>query len=117
MIPVATERFRLSARPRMGIFTLISQAAAASGVRPACSLPISTSAGALIQSVSSGGAAEQAGLQAGDVVTEFNGLPVTDSIDLTALVRTLPAGGDAKLTFTRDGSSKTVDVTLGQLAG
>ncbi|TAJ49829.1 MAG: PDZ domain-containing protein [Herbiconiux sp.] len=76
----------------------------------------STTAGALIQEVTSGGAAEKAGLQAGDVVTEFNGLPVTDSIDLTALVRTQPAGGEAKLTYTRGGSSKTVDVTLGELA-
>ncbi|MDO9397932.1 MAG: trypsin-like peptidase domain-containing protein [Herbiconiux sp.] len=76
----------------------------------------STTAGALIQSVTSGGAAEKAGLKAGDVVTEFNGLPVTDSIDLTALVRTQAAGGDAKLTYLRDGKSSTVDVTLGQLA-
>jgi len=76
----------------------------------------STTAGALIQEVTSGGAAEKAGLQSGDVVTEFNGLPVTDSIDLTALVRTQPAGGSAKVTYIRGGSSKTVDVTLGQLA-
>ncbi len=34
MIPVATDRFRLSARPRMGILTLTSQAAARSAVRP-----------------------------------------------------------------------------------
>jgi putative serine protease PepD len=76
----------------------------------------STTAGALIQSVTSGGAAEQAGLKAGDVVTAFNGLPITDSIDLTAQVRTQPAGGTAEITYTRGGDSKTVDVTLGQLA-
>ncbi len=76
----------------------------------------STTAGALIQEVTSGGAAEKAGLESGDVITEFNGLPVTDSIDLTALVRTQPAGGEATLTYIRGGSSKTVDVTLGQLA-
>ena len=45
--------------------------------------------GALISEVSSGGAAEQAGLQAGDVVTEFNGVPITDQTDLTAQVRAL----------------------------
>ncbi|MCS5734143.1 S1C family serine protease [Herbiconiux daphne] len=86
-------------------------------VGDAASQENSTTAGAVIQSVSSGGAAEKAGLQAGDVVTEFNGLPITDSIDLTAQVRTQPAGGDAKITYTRGGTSKTVDVTLGQLAG
>jgi putative serine protease PepD len=76
----------------------------------------STTAGAVIQSVTSGGAAEKAGLQAGDVVTAFNGLPITDSIDLTAQVRTQPAGGTAQITYTRGGDSKTVDVTLGELA-
>jgi putative serine protease PepD len=76
----------------------------------------STTAGAVIQSVTSGGAAEKAGLQAGDVVTAFNGLPITDSIDLTAQVRTQPAGGTAQITYTRGGNSKTVDVTLGELA-
>ena len=45
MIPVATDRFRLSARPRMGILTLTSQAAASSGGRPCCSLPIRISDG------------------------------------------------------------------------
>ncbi|WP_368499406.1 S1C family serine protease [Herbiconiux sp. A18JL235] len=84
-------------------------------VGDAASAEGSTTAGAIIQSVTSGGAAEKAGLQAGDVVTEFNGLPVTDSIDLTALVRTQAAGADAKITYLRGGDSKTIDVTLGQL--
>ncbi|GLK18243.1 S1C family serine protease [Herbiconiux flava] len=86
-------------------------------VADAASQPNSTQGGAYIDSVSSGGAAEAAGLKAGDIVTAFNGQPVTDSIDLTALVRTQPAGGSAELTFLRDGKSQTVDVTLGELAG
>jgi len=69
--------------------------------------------GALISEVSAGGAAEQAGLQAGDVVTEFDGVPITDQTDLTAQVRALPGGATADLTFTRDGESQTVSVTLG----
>ena len=39
-----------------------------------------------------GGAADRAGIRAGDVVTRFNGLPVTNRIDLTAQVRVLPGG-------------------------
>jgi putative serine protease PepD len=73
--------------------------------------------GALISEVSSGGAAEQAGLQAGDVVTEFNGVPITDQTDLTAQVRALPGGEKADVTFTRDGESQTVTVTLGTFEG
>jgi putative serine protease PepD len=74
-----------------------------------------TTAGAQIQTVTAGGAAEAAGLREGDIVTSFNGLPVSNSTDLTALVRTLPAGGEAELDYTRGSSSDTVTVTLGEL--
>ena len=77
----------------------------------------STIVGALISEVTPGGAAEQAGLRAGDVVTEFNGVPITDQTDLTAQVRAMPGGAEAEITFTRDGDSKTVDVTLGTFEG
>lgn len=77
----------------------------------------SDTVGALISEVSSGGAAEQAGLQAGDVVTEFNGVPITDQTDLTAQVRALPGGAEAEITFTRDGDSQTATVTLGTFEG
>ncbi len=77
----------------------------------------SDTVGALISEVSAGGAAEQAGLAAGDVVTEFNGVPITDQTDLTAQVRALSGGSTADLTFTRDGESQTVSVTLGTFEG
>jgi putative serine protease PepD len=77
----------------------------------------SDTVGALISELSAGGAAEQAGLQAGDVVTEFNGVPITDQTDLTAQVRAMPGGADAEVTFTRDGESQTADVTLGTFEG
>ncbi|WP_139417630.1 S1C family serine protease [Agromyces laixinhei] len=77
----------------------------------------SDTVGALIAEVPAGGAAAAAGLQAGDVVTEFNGVPITDQTDLTAQVRALPGGAEAELTFTRDGSSQTVTVTLGTFEG
>jgi putative serine protease PepD len=76
----------------------------------------SSTVGALISEVSSGGAAEKAGLKADDVITNFNGVPITDSIDLTAQVRVLPAGGTADLTYVRDGKSITISVTVGELA-
>ncbi|MFD4420867.1 S1C family serine protease [Agromyces sp. NPDC058484] len=77
----------------------------------------SDTVGALISEVSTGGAAAQAGLQPGDVVTEFNGVPITDQTDLTAQVRALPGGATAEITFTRDGESQTLDVTLGTFEG
>ena len=71
--------------------------------------------GAYIDSVSPGGAADDAGLRAGDVVTRFNGLPITNRVDLTAQVRTLPGGAASTLTYVRGGNSYTVEVDLGEL--
>ncbi len=85
-------------------------------VTSAASDPQSTTVGALISEVSSGGAAEKAGLKKGDVITNFNGVPITDANDLTAQVRGLAAGDKAELTFVRGGKSSTVSVTVGQLA-
>jgi putative serine protease PepD len=76
----------------------------------------SSTVGALIVETTSGGAAENAGLNADDVITNFNGVPITGSIDLTAQVRALPAGGTADLTYVRDGKSITVTVTVDELS-
>ncbi|MEO9104740.1 MAG: trypsin-like peptidase domain-containing protein, partial [Terrimesophilobacter sp.] len=71
--------------------------------------------GASVQSVTNGGAASKAGIQKGDVITGFNGLPITGSTDLTAQVRAAQAGSQATITFIRNGQSSTVTVTLGEL--
>lgn len=81
----------------------------------ASSVEDATISGAYIQEISSGGAAEAAGIREGDIVTAFNGVPITDSIDLTAQVRAAAAGSDATVTFVRDGETQSVDVTLGSL--
>jgi putative serine protease PepD len=77
----------------------------------------STVAGARIQSVTSGGAAAAAGVKAGDVVTNFNGVPIGSATDLTAQVRALPGGASAKLTYVRGGNPTTVTVKLGTYKG
>ncbi|WP_232819010.1 S1C family serine protease [Homoserinimonas sp. OAct 916] len=71
--------------------------------------------GAEIKAVTPDGAAAKAGLQVGDVVTEFNGSPITNASDLTAQVRVLAGGATAKLTYVRSGNSATASVTLGEL--
>jgi putative serine protease PepD len=75
----------------------------------------STVVGASIKEITSGGAADKAGLKSGDIVTVFNGAPITSSTDLTAQVRFLAAGASTSLTYVRGGNSSTVDVTLGTL--
>ncbi|MCM3614341.1 trypsin-like peptidase domain-containing protein [Microbacterium enclense] len=74
-----------------------------------------TTTGALVAEAVSGGAAQAAGLTKGDVITEFNGIPVTNSIDLTAQVRALAAGAKAEVTYLRGGQQKTAEVTLGSM--
>jgi putative serine protease PepD len=71
--------------------------------------------GALISDVSSGGAAADAGLAKGDIVTSFDGHPVTGATDLTAQVRGLAAGESAEVTYVRGGDTKSVTVKLGEL--
>jgi putative serine protease PepD len=71
--------------------------------------------GALIKELTQGGGASNAGLQVGDIVTKFNGVPITGSTDLTAQVRSLAAGAKTELVYVRDGRATTVEVTLGQL--
>jgi len=79
----------------------------------------SSTVGALIASISNGGAAASAGLQKGDVVTgvttQGTTIPITSSSDLTAQVRALAPGAKVQLTYVRDGKPGTADVTLGTL--
>jgi len=84
-------------------------------VQSAAFVEDSTITGAYIAEIVPGGAADEAGLRVGDIVTEFNGVPITDSVDLTAQVRAAAGGSDATLTYVRDGESHTIDVTLGTL--
>ncbi len=72
-----------------------------------------TQMGALIKSVSSGGAAAKAGLQKGDVVTKIGSATVSDATDLTAQVRYFAGGASTTISYLRNGQSREADVTLG----
>ncbi|MGN6408154.1 MAG: S1C family serine protease, partial [Curtobacterium sp.] len=76
-----------------------------------------TQMGALIKSVSSGGAAATAGLQKGDVVTKIGSATVSDATDLTAQVRYFAGGAKTTVTFIRGGETREADVTLGTYKG
>ncbi|GHF47572.1 protease [Kitasatospora xanthocidica] len=72
-------------------------------------------AGAVIVAVSPGGAAASAGLQAGDVITRIGDTQVDSLNALTTTLAALTPGSKVTVTYTRDGASKTADVTLGTL--
>ncbi|GAB4099855.1 S1C family serine protease [Sinomonas halotolerans] len=73
----------------------------------------SFSAGAQVVEVTSGSAADKAGIRKGDVITSFAGRHVGDAAELTAAVREQAAGATVKVTLKRSGQSQEVDVTLG----
>ncbi|HTN56471.1 MAG TPA: PDZ domain-containing protein, partial [Microbacterium sp.] len=55
------------------------------------------------------------GLKRGDIVTEFNGVPIASANDLTAQVRAAAAGSTAKVVYVRSGKTYTTEATLGAL--
>jgi putative serine protease PepD len=71
--------------------------------------------GAVIDEVTPDSAAAAVGLKKGDIVTEFDGAPITGSVDLTAQVREHAAGSKVEFVFVRDGEEHTVTATLGEL--
>lgn len=71
-----------------------------------------TRLGATVRTLTSGGPAEKAGLQAGDVIVSVNGDPVTGSESLAAEIRSHPVGTKVPLVAIRDGKEITVEATL-----
>jgi putative serine protease PepD len=69
--------------------------------------------GALIVSVESGSPAEKAGLQQGDVVTRVGATTIDSSTTLSARIRQASPGTVLRLTVERNGSPRTLTVTLG----
>jgi putative serine protease PepD len=86
-------------------------------VADAASDPSATTVGAQIKAITPGGAADKAGLKVGDIVTNFDGVPITSATDLTAQVRVLAGGSTGTLTYVRGNSTATATVNLGTFTG
>jgi serine protease Do len=71
--------------------------------------------GALVGGVPEETPAAKAGLQPGDVITEFNGRKVPDSRQLRLWVSQTPPNTKATFKVMRDGKERTVNTTLGEL--
>jgi serine protease Do len=79
------------------------------------SLGLPNTNGALLRSIGEGGAAEKAGLKAGDVIVEYNGKPVRDNDSLVGMVVTTKPGTSVPLTIVRDKKRMPMTVTMGEL--
>ncbi|MEN3283755.1 MAG: hypothetical protein V7607_4895 [Solirubrobacteraceae bacterium] len=73
----------------------------------------STTTGALVGSVSSGGPAADAGLRAGDVITKLGSTTIKGSNDLVAAITTHKPGDKVTVTVRRGSSTTNLTVTLG----
>ncbi len=82
-------------------------------------LPASNSddRGALVASVEPDSPALHAGVQPGDVITSVNGHQVVNPRELAITISQIPPGGDAVLAVYRNGTAKSIDVTVGTLQG
>jgi S1-C subfamily serine protease len=71
--------------------------------------------GALIRSITPGGAAAKAGLQVGDVIVQVNNQPVTDAATLSDILVNENPGNTVSVKIYRGNQQMTVNVTLGEL--
>jgi putative serine protease PepD len=71
-------------------------------------------AGVAVVEVKSGGAADKAGIEAGDIITRFGDTDITTITSLTEALAAESPGDRTSVTFTRNGKQKKVDVTLGE---
>jgi serine protease Do len=80
----------------------------------AASLDLDEVRGAIVSAVAEGSAAEQAGIERGDVIVSYDGEPVTDTNRLRNQVAGTLPGSEAKVGIVRDGRERTVTVKLGE---
>lgn len=95
-------------RPWMGVYiqTMNSELAQQLGTK--------TTEGAVLSGVMTGSPAEQAGLQQGDIVLSINNQKVTDASNVTDFIQKKKVGEKVNLLVERNGSQKTVTVTLAE---
>ncbi|MCX7806322.1 MAG: M20/M25/M40 family metallo-hydrolase [Planctomycetota bacterium] len=70
-------------------------------------------AGAIVESVQPGSPADRHGLEAGDVITGFDGRPVRSANDLYALIAEKKPGDTVTVAVRRDGAEAAIKVRLG----
>jgi S1-C subfamily serine protease len=71
-----------------------------------------TQAGVRISGVRPGSPAEKAGVQAGDIIVAFAGVPVKTLEDLTFALRGRRAGDRVEVRILRDGAERRLDAVL-----
>ncbi len=76
---------------------------------------LSARRGALVATVTAGGAAAKAGLEPGDVIVEYNGHPIPNREELIKLVVATKPGSTVPVKIMRNKQEKTLNVTVEEL--
>ena len=71
--------------------------------------------GAFVRGVEAGAPADKAGVEAGDIITKFDGKVIEKSTDLPRLVGNTKPGSKSTLTVYRRGASKDLVVTIAEI--
>lgn len=79
------------------------------------SLGMSEPKGALVAGVIKGGPVDNGTIQAGDVITKFDGKEIEETRDLPRVVAESPVGKAVDVVIVRKGKEQTIKVTLGRL--
>lgn len=103
--PIIEELMNSKSTPTLGVYiTSISEEVAQQNNLP--------QAGVLVQKVIEGGSASYADIQAGDLITSFNGTPVFNTDQLMDAVKKCKIGQTVSVTIVRNGATKTVSVKM-----
>ena len=79
------------------------------------SLGLPRAQGALVARVEPGSPAEKAGIEAGDIITHFNGAVIDKSGDLPRLVGNTKPGANSTVTVLRKGTKRDLPVTVAEM--
>ncbi|MBY0236702.1 MAG: PDZ domain-containing protein, partial [Burkholderiaceae bacterium] len=71
--------------------------------------------GAVIRSVTAGGAADKAGIEGGDVITKFDGKTIEKASDLRRVVAALKPGAKATVQVFRRGAYKDLSIVIAEM--
>ena len=71
--------------------------------------------GALVRNVEPGAPADKAGVEAGDIITKFDGKPIEKSSDLPRMVGSVKPGTKSVVTVFRRGAAKDLGVTIAEI--
>lgn len=79
------------------------------------SIGLGKSQGAMVTGVESGSPADKAGVEAGDIITRFDGKPIEKVADLPRLVGNTKPGTKSSITVFRRGSSRDLSITIAEI--